>query len=302
MNEILENLATVINTEELKQTVNISKALHENIASIEKTTQEDSSSTELVIEQAKQGELVKKLQSALLVVQEQIFDNYQQLESVCDTDKLQQVADITVNLQTNLAAVVTVSDKAQEEELTKSEFDIPSTTVAETIASQVGETVSLEQAELAKLEEIAKEQVKPTAVDSENIAMGISTEAISQEDQVVTKEVPITETVPASAAESIIQQIEEKAVVSKVTLEAAGEIVVATDSLETSVEVAEKLTETDYAAVSAKIEPVALESVTVGESVVMDGVQAIKTTETVLAEPKLGMYFMIFWYLIVNNY
>lgn len=302
MNEILENLATVINTEELKQTVNISKALHENIASIEKTTQEDSSSTELVIEQAKQGELVKKLQSALLVVQEQIFDNYQQLESVCDTDKLQQVADITVNLQTNLAAVVTVSDKAQEEELTKSEFDIPSTTVAETIASQVGETVSLEQAELAKLEEIAKEQVKPTAVDSENIAMGISTEAISKEDQVVTKEVPITETVPASAAESIIQQIEEKAVVSEVTLEAAGEIVVATDSLETSVEVAEKLTETDHAAVSAKIEPVALESVTVGESVVMDGVQAIKTTETVLAEPKLGMYFMIFWYLIVNNY
>lgn len=302
MNEILENLATVINTEELKQTVNISKALHENIASIEKTTQEDSSSTELVIEQAKQGELVKKLQSALLVVQEQIFDNYQQLESVCDTDKLQQVADITVNLQTNLAAVVTVSDKAQEKELTKSEFDIPSTTVAETIASQVGETVSLEQAELAKLEEIAKEQVKPTAVDSENIAMGISTEAISKEDQVVTKEVPITETVPASAAESIIQQIEEKAVVSEVTLEAAGEIVVATDSLETSVEVAEKLTETDYEAVSAKIEPVALESVTVGESVVMDGVQTIKTTETVLAEPKLGMYFMIFWYLIVNNY
>lgn len=302
MIEILDNLATVINTEELKQTVNISKALHENIASIEKTTQEDSSSTELVIEQAKQGELVKKLQSALLVVQEQIFDNYQQLESVCDTDKLQQVADITVNLQTNLAAVVTVSDKAQEEELTKSEFDIPSTTVAETIASQVGETVSLEQAELAKLEEIAKEQVKPTAVDSENIAMGISTEAISKEDQVVTKEVPITETVPASAAESIIQQIDEKAVVSEVTLEAAGEIVVATDSLETSVEVAEKLTETDYAAVSAKIEPVALESVTVSESVVMDGVQAIKTTETDLAEPKLGMYFMIFWYLIVNNY
>lgn len=302
MNEILENLATVINTEELKQTVNISKALHENIASIEKTTQEDSSSTELVIEQAKQGELVKKLQSALLVVQEQIFDNYQQLESVCDTDKLQQVADITVNLQTNLAAVVTVSDKAQEKELTKSEFDIPSTTVAENIASQVGETVSLEQAELAKLEEIAKEQVKQTAVDSENIAMGISTEAISQEDQVVTKEVPITEAVPASAAESIIQQIEEKSVVSEVTLQAAGEIVVATDSLETSVEVAEKLTETDHAAVSAKIEPVALESVTVSESVVMDGVQAIKTTETVLAEPKLGMCFMIFWYLIVNNY
>lgn len=211
-NETINNLSSVIDIDQLKTSINLAQELHENIAPAEKNIVLLHTTEDLGSEKLKQGKLVQELQTALLTVQEQIFDNYQQLEGICDSSKLQKLADITVTLQTQLAAAITISFEEKEKSFDSDSTVVPSTSSIEAVV----EADIIEKEMVASISEIKPpltEEVRPAKKDTTEIITDIaavvdvkSLEGMAEIknfkiEENVTKDIQMTET-----AEPIVRE------------------------------------------------------------------------------------------------
>ncbi|KAG7313055.1 hypothetical protein JYU34_000136 [Plutella xylostella] len=196
--QALEEISTVIEVNELKQSIELARELKDNIATINSETKseiiEKAINTQIILEQ--------ELQNALSVVQVQAIQNTEKLCNVVDAIELKKVNDVVAELQAEVSYAIMISPElkisnAADEHLEISPVDIipeASTQVFEEVKSETNLICDLE------VETSKKESVETTTVTQEGeIAEVVETVALTED---ITEQHITPETV------AVIQEIE----------------------------------------------------------------------------------------------
>lgn len=102
--EAIEELSLVTDTTVLKETVEIAKELHENIAAGSQDISLEETSPLVEKTQIQQAQLSEKLNEALITLQTKILDAAQEITPVLPVEKLEQISEAVVHLQEGLKA------------------------------------------------------------------------------------------------------------------------------------------------------------------------------------------------------
>lgn len=100
--EVVKELSSILNSEELKQSLVIAKELRENVTSIEVCLTEEATGSDIEKMQKHQAELKQELKNSLSCLSETTLEHLHELEPFIDKEKFDKVVLIAENLKTEL--------------------------------------------------------------------------------------------------------------------------------------------------------------------------------------------------------
>ncbi|CAG9138645.1 unnamed protein product [Plutella xylostella] len=196
--QALEEISTVIEVNELKQSIELARELKDNIATINSETKseiiEKAINTQIILEQ--------ELQNALSVVQVQAIQNTEKLCNVVDATELKKVNDLVAELQAEVSYAIMISPELKISNAADEHLEISPADIIPEASTQVFEEVKSETNLICDLEveTSKKESVETTTVTQEGeIAEVVETVALTED---ITEQHITPETV------AVIQEIE----------------------------------------------------------------------------------------------
>lgn len=231
--EVINELSSIVDAEELKQSVIIAKELRVNIAASEDILKAEASDVldkEVLIPQI---QLAQQLHSALATLEHLPLDTLGEISTI-NKEILEKVAEITGNLQTDLAAVIDVQnviEQTDEAKLEQKSIDTaqlkisePETAI-ETIAEQRGpaseepiadKLITATDIKEIVTDEISSEHTIAQASKSEELVS--ETDAVLEKhtaDQEISQNLPITSVSTPICLEEVTLSIEEEQATAK---------------------------------------------------------------------------------------
>lgn len=270
--EIMTNLSSIINLNQLNQSINLAKELYASITAVESNTFVSTDSIELDSRKEKQVLLVKQLQAALLIVQEEIFNNYQKLEDICESSKLQEVANITINLQAQLTDSIVDLAEVKEKSFDSVSTVVPSASIEAAATLQITQPVDLGETSITDKNQNMEKIKNILIIESEQNAIGVSREVIIQDEQETMQET-IDEQTEKGQTSILESEVGEKALVT--STQAVIKDVNTTQEVKSEI----------------------LQAIT--DNLGIEFVQPFETAELYLAKDAFGMYFFLYYNFIV---
>lgn len=169
--EIIEDITAIVKVDELKESIMLARELRENMATINAALCMETASELIAGYVTTQVRIVHELQNALTVVQAEAIKNAEQLSQMIDTNALQKLENIIINLQEELAI---------SEEFTPIELKGPKKDVTMIEPGKIVKDATLEEPLPVKEVEQRKEETKVTTAIAEAIVEAVDAEAVGK--------------------------------------------------------------------------------------------------------------------------
>lgn len=132
--DIVEEISTIVNIDNIKESANLAKELRENVASVEIEINKDDTEATKNVENLKQknAEIAIKLKDALTSVQVQVLESTKELQPELKHELVQRIQEATAQLQAdfvNVDVIQSTTEKDSEKEQFGSEVAEKQSTV-----------------------------------------------------------------------------------------------------------------------------------------------------------------------------
>ncbi|XP_073957392.1 uncharacterized protein isoform X9 [Choristoneura fumiferana] len=201
--EIVEEISTIINLDNIKESANLAKELRENVASVEIEINKDDTEATKNVEKLKEKnvEIAIKLKDALASVQVQVLESTKELQPELKSEVVQRIQEATAQLQADFVNVDVIKSVTEQDSKTE-QFEIElAKKDSMTTALEVQQDKGEKQAEAKTITQDSQKSVDHTEIDKikdeeterKPVFQGIENVSDTKQDSVIYEKVVETE-------------------------------------------------------------------------------------------------------------